>query len=40
MSENGYNLAIFDENHFKCTEVTVYDIKKLEYKFDKVLSIL
>jgi hypothetical protein len=35
MSGKGYNLAIFDERFFKCTDVTVYDIKKIKYKYDE-----
>lgn len=36
MCQDGYNLAIFDENLFRCTKVTVYDIKSLNYSYDKV----
>lgn len=36
MRGNGYNLAIFDESLFECTEVAVYDINEIEYEYDKV----
>lgn len=30
--EGGYNVAVFDENLFKCIHVNVYDIKGVDYK--------
>lgn len=36
MNRGGYNLAIFDEELFECTDVDVYEIRKLEYEFDKL----
>jgi hypothetical protein len=36
MNNDGYNLAIFDENLFECTTVDIYDIRELKYKFDKI----
>lgn len=36
MCEGGYNLAIFDENKFKCTKTTVYDIKSLTYTYGEL----
>lgn len=34
MNPTGYNLAIFDENLFECSEVKVYDIESLTYVFN------
>lgn len=36
MCKDGYNLVVFDENVFKCTKTTVYDIKSLSYKYDPI----
>ncbi len=36
MNKNGYNLAIFDERLFGCSTVEVYDIREIEYKYDKI----
>jgi hypothetical protein len=36
MNIGGYNLAIFEERFFECTNVDVYDIRELKYEFDKV----
>ena len=36
MREDGYNLAIFDENVFACIKTEVYDIKSLSYSYQVV----
>ncbi|MBV1758091.1 MAG: RES family NAD+ phosphorylase [Dethiosulfatibacter sp.] len=36
MNETGYNLAIFDECLFKCTDVEVYAIKNITYNKQKI----
>lgn len=36
MCQNGFNLAIFDENIFKCTKTALYDIKSLSYTYDSI----
>lgn len=36
MNETGYNLAIFDESLFKCTNVEVYAIKNITYNKQKI----
>lgn len=32
----GYNLAIFNSDLFKCIDVNVYDIEKLQYTSKKI----
>lgn len=36
MCEDGYNLAVFNENVFRCTKTTVYDIKSLSYTYASI----
>lgn len=36
MCKDGYNLAAFDEDVFKCTKTVVYDIKSLSYTYDQI----
>ncbi|SDH52636.1 hypothetical protein [Desulfosporosinus hippei] len=36
MSPDGVNLAVFDNSLLKCTSTTVYDVKALNYSYDKV----
>lgn len=36
MSRNGYNLAVFDQNSFKCVSASVVDIRELKYEYDRV----
>ncbi|HAE61285.1 MAG TPA: RES domain-containing protein [Eubacteriaceae bacterium] len=36
MNETGYNIAIFDESLFKCTDVEVYAIKNITYNKQKI----
>ncbi len=36
MCQEGFNLAIFDECLFECKEVTVYDIKALNYSYSTI----
>lgn len=36
MCKDGFNLAIFDEKLFKCTDTTVFDVKSLKYGYEPV----
>ena len=36
MHRGGFNLAVFYEGHFQCSDTTVYDIKSLTYTYDKL----
>lgn len=36
MHPNGLNLAVFDKSKFKCTSVSVYDIKTISYSYDRL----
>lgn len=36
LNPEGYNLAIFNPNKFVCTNVEVYDIKKIELDFKAI----
>ncbi|MBA7585167.1 hypothetical protein ES708_27137 [subsurface metagenome] len=37
MCKEGFNLAIFNEELFRCTDTTVFDIKDLEYTYEQTL---
>ena len=36
MNKEGFNLAIFDETLFECKKTTVYDIKTIQYEFERI----
>lgn len=36
MSRNGKNLAVFNPELFKCTKTVVYDIKSINYEYEKI----
>lgn len=36
MCPSGVNLAIFDKSKFKCTSVSVYDVKTISYAYDRL----
>lgn len=36
MCQGGFNIAVFNEDLCKCTNVNVYDVKSLVYSYDKV----
>ncbi|RHW38155.1 RES domain-containing protein [Neobacillus notoginsengisoli] len=35
-NEKGFNLAVFNQDLFKCTDVEVYDVKSIIYDYDSV----
>lgn len=39
MNENGFNVAIFDENIFKCISTKVYDIRSISYEYEETKTI-
>lgn len=36
MRKNGMNLAVFNEQLFKCIDTTVYDVKYISYSYDEL----
>lgn len=36
MCKNGVNLAVFDQNLFKCIDTAVYDVKSITYNYDHI----
>lgn len=36
MNKNGYNVAVFKENIFKCRKVDVYDVRSINYDYIRV----
>jgi hypothetical protein len=36
MCKNGVNLAVFDQDLFKCTGTTIYDVKSIAYSYDQI----
>lgn len=37
MRKQGFNLAVFDSNLFRCTSTKVYDIQSISYNYGLIL---